>query len=287
MIAVSLLSCGKDAPDNPYDKVNYTTETIPVVNPDPNSIVGLHQNIFVTRCAKAGCHDGTFEPDYRTVESTYASLVYQPVIKNTVDSIHFFKLRIVPFYADSSFLFERITTSTSDYMPSNGVRLTQTDIDHVKNWINNGARNQLGQVPSAPNLPPLISGFIAADSALRRIDSIRVGGSIINPFIVHPGQTILVVYLVTDDSTTSPNLQINQLKLSTSRDDFSSAITINAVYFSLYGVWLATVPTSGIPAGSQVYMRYYVKDPQHTSPAEFPRNDSPLYYKTYASFLIQ
>ncbi len=283
----SILSCTKDAPENPYDKVNYTPATTPVTNPDPNGIVGLHQNIFLTRCAKAGCHDGTFEPDYRTVESTYASLVYQPVIKNTVDSIHFYKLRVVPFYADSSFLFDRITTSTSEYMPSNGSRLSQSDIDHVRNWINGGAKNQFDVVPSAPNLPPFINGFIAVDSALHRIDSVRVGGSIINPFIVHPGQTILIAFLVSDDSTTTPNLLVNKLKLSTDADNFNSAVVANATYIAAAGAWVATVSTGGFPLGTQVYMRYYVNDPQHTTPAEFPRTDSPVYYKTYASFLIQ
>ncbi|MBK7268515.1 MAG: hypothetical protein IPI07_03030, partial [Flavobacteriales bacterium] len=30
----------------------------------------------------SGCHDGTFEPEFRTIASAYNSLVYHPVIAN-------------------------------------------------------------------------------------------------------------------------------------------------------------------------------------------------------------
>src|SRR2546426_12312209 len=85
-------SCKKDKPTNPYDGVNYNTDTTTSPSPDPNTIVGLHKNIFFPRCAKSGCHDGTFEPDYRTVQSTYATLVYQPTIKKTVNFVDSFNL---------------------------------------------------------------------------------------------------------------------------------------------------------------------------------------------------
>src|SRR6188768_2497641 len=104
LVAAGLLfifSCEKEKePGNPYDDVNYDTDTTTNPTVDPNSIVGLHQNIFFPRCAKSGCHDGTFEPDYRTVMSTYSTLVYSPVVKPTVDSISFFKLRVKPFDAE-------------------------------------------------------------------------------------------------------------------------------------------------------------------------------------------
>src|SRR5213596_3345896 len=111
LVVIGLLfifSCEKK-PDNPYGNVDYDTDTTTTPTADPNTIVGLHRNIFFPRCAKSGCHDGSFEPDYRTVMSTYSTLVYSPVIKPTVDSISFFKLRVKPFYADSSFLIERLT----------------------------------------------------------------------------------------------------------------------------------------------------------------------------------
>ena len=132
-----LYSCKKEeeAPANPYDSVDYSTNNNTDPNPDPNSIQGLYKNIFQPRCANPGCHDGTFEPDFRTIESSYATLVYQSVNKVTLDSVQLFTTRAIPFNTDDSWLIERLTTLTTEYMPSNAVRLAQTDIDHVKNWI--------------------------------------------------------------------------------------------------------------------------------------------------------
>jgi len=66
LVLVVIHSCKKDPlPHNPYDDINYGSTT-PATPPDPNSIVGIHKNILLTRCAKSGCHDGNFEPDFRT-----------------------------------------------------------------------------------------------------------------------------------------------------------------------------------------------------------------------------
>jgi hypothetical protein len=286
---IFLNGCKKDpiVADNPYDSVNYNKDSVSQPDPDPNSITGLHKNIFITRCALPGCHDGTFEPDYRTVQSSYSTLVYQPVNKFTVDSVSYFKYRVLPYDTINSFLHERLTTHTSDYMPSNGTRLKEEDIQHINAWIMNGARDQFGSIPSKPDNPPMITAFFAADSAIHQIDTNRLGGVLYNPFIVKPNMTVLVVPVVSDDQDTLPSLQQNQLKLSLDKDDFSSAVVINATYVPLYKVWMASFKTTAYPSGTTVYMRYYVKDHAHSTPTEFPRNDSPFYYKTYAAFYVQ
>ena len=73
LVAVIILlvsSCKKDdAPENPYDNIDYSNNSGNDTVLDPASIAGLHKNIFVKRCANPGCHDGTFEPDFRTVQS--------------------------------------------------------------------------------------------------------------------------------------------------------------------------------------------------------------------------
>ncbi len=124
-----MLSCEKDnSPVNPYDAINRDTTSVTINEPDPNSIVGLHRNIFFPKCANPGCHDGTFEPDFRTIASTYSTLVYQQVNKVTLDSITFYFNRAIPNNTSSSFIIERLTTPTNDYMPSNSVRLSQQEI---------------------------------------------------------------------------------------------------------------------------------------------------------------
>jgi len=283
-----IYSCEK-TPDNPYEGVNYDTDTTTEATADPNTIVGLHRNIFFPRCAKSGCHDGTFEPDYRTVMSTYSTLVYQPVIKTTVDSLHFFKLRVIPFNADSSLLYERITTNTSDYMPSNGNRLSASDIDHIRTWINNGAKDENGNVPVAPNLPPLITGIIAVDQnpPYPRVDSVRLGGLPYNPFIIHPNQNIYIVFVAEDDSTAVPAFTQTQLKLSYDENDFSNSTTVNAIYNGIAGLWLVPISANNYTPNVNVYFRYYVNDGDHAQPTEFPRDDYPFYYKSYCSFIVQ
>lgn len=287
-IAMVIFSCEK-TPDNPYDNVNYDTDTTTDATADPNTIVGLHRNIFFPRCAKSGCHDGTFEPDYRTVMSTYSTLVYQPVIKSTVDSLSFFKLRVIPFNADSSSLMERLTTSTSDYMPSNGNRLSGTDIDHIRTWINNGAKDQNGNIPVAPNLPPVITAIYAIDQnpPYARVDTNRLGGISHSPFIVHQGQNFYIIFAAEDDSTSVPNFTFNQLKLSYNQDDFNSATIVNATYNSLAQQWLVPISANNYTLNDTVFFRYYVNDGDHVQPTEFPRDDYPYNFKYYCSFIVQ
>ncbi|HQW24067.1 MAG TPA: hypothetical protein PLI47_12255 [Bacteroidia bacterium] len=290
-----LYSCKKEeeAPANPYDSVDYSTNNNTDPNPDPNSIQGLYKNIFQPRCANPGCHDGTFEPDFRTIESSYATLVYQSVNKVTLDSVQLFTTRAIPFNTDDSWLIERLTTLTTEYMPSNAVRLAQTDIDHVKNWINAGCPDIDGALPVKPNLQPNISGYIALDSINTRLDTNRVNDEWYTPFIIEQGQTITFAFASTDsadgdDATDPANYVSKKVKLSIDKNDFSSAATFNGtIYYAAYQVWLVTVPTSAWPAGTTVYFRFYVNDGDHTADAEFPRNASVDYYKTIYSFYVQ
>ena len=298
LVAVMILlvsSCKKDdAPENPYDSIDYSNNSGNDTVLDPASIAGLHKNIFVKRCANPGCHDGTFEPDFRTVQSSWSTLVYQPVNIFTVDSINFFNYRVIPGDAEHSFLHDRITSATSDYMPSNSVRLTATEINYIKTWINNGAKDMYGNTPVKPDLPPIVNGYAAFDANLSRIDTIRVGGIFTNPFIVPANSTFYLPFLATDTadgaSATNPAaFTVHRIKFSTNKNDFSSASTINAVWNVPipFDIWQATVNTAQWPVGTIVYFRVYINDGHQTSDMEFPRNSMPDYYKTYCSFKIQ
>ncbi|MDZ7847123.1 MAG: hypothetical protein U5L96_10330 [Owenweeksia sp.] len=81
---------GQQGPENPEDTLKL------------NGISGLHKNVFSIRCASPACHDGSFEPDYRTVQSTYSSLVYHPVTKN--DDQNSYQYRVYPGKAEESLL---------------------------------------------------------------------------------------------------------------------------------------------------------------------------------------
>jgi hypothetical protein len=288
-------ACKKEGtPENPYDAIDRSVNTTTEPDPDPNSIVGLHKNIFSPKCANPGCHDGTFEPDYRTIESTYSTLIYQPVNKTTLDSAKIFTYRAIPHNTADSWLIERLTTSTSEYMPSNGVRLNQTDIDHVKTWINNGCPDANGNLPVKPNLQPNFILFFATDSVLNRIDSIRLDNYILNPFLVQQNQHINFYFLYSDSAdgpdATLPSQFISPIiKFSINKNDFTGAATVPAIYYPIGTLegFLATLPVSW-PSGTIVYFRFYVNDGHHGSVAsEFPRSQSLDYYKTYFSLYVQ
>ncbi|HQF27982.1 MAG TPA: hypothetical protein PLD36_05145 [Bacteroidia bacterium] len=298
LVAVIILlvsSCKKDdAPENPYDNIDYSNNSGNDTVLDPASIAGLHKNIFVKRCANPGCHDGTFEPDFRTVQSSWSTLVYQPVNIFTVDSINFFNYRVIPGDAEHSFLHDRITSATSDYMPSNSVRLTATEINYIKTWINNGAKDMYGNTPVKPDLPPIVNGYAAFDGNFYRIDTIRVGGIFTNPFIAPANSTFYLPFLATDtadgSSATNPAAYtVHKIKFSTNKNDFSNATLLNAVWNVPipFDIWQGAVNTSQWPVGTIVYFRVYVNDGHQTSDMEFPRNSMPDYYKTYCSFKIQ
>ncbi len=295
MLLLFIFSCNKeDAPVNPYDAVDYTQGNATDSIPDPSSITGLHKNIFFPKCANPGCHDGTFEPDFRTVQSSYSTLVYMGVNKTTLDSLSFFNYRVLPGNVSGSFLLERLLTPTSDYMPSNATRLPNTDIDNIRKWVLDSCPDVHGNVAQKPDLPPNIIGYIALDQQFVRIDTMRVGGIPYNAFIA-PANTSIIIPIVAldtaDGSSATPpaSFTVHELKLSTDKNDFSNAATVNAVWFSPIpiDVWQASVNTSGWAAGTTVYFRIYVNDGFQVSPSEFPRNSSPDYFKTYYSFIIQ
>jgi hypothetical protein len=294
-VLLSFATCKKESvPENPYDAIDRSNNVVTPTDPDPNSIVGLHKNIFFPKCANPGCHDGTFEPDYRTIESTYSTLVYQRVNKVTLDSAKIFSLRVIPHNVAESWLVERLTTSTSEYMPSNGVRLSTADIDHVKNWINAGCPDYNGNAAVKPNLQPNILGYAAFDSANVRLDTARVNNYPLNPFILKSYvDTMTIGFVATDtadgaDATDPSQFTKRQIKFSLDKNNFSGALTI-AAYFYVpgYNVWLVSIPKFHWTSGTTVYFRIYVNDGHHTTDAEFPRNESLNYYKTLYAFYVE
>ncbi len=284
-------ACKKDdaVEANPYDDVNYNADTTTPATVDPYSITGLHKNIFSSKCNNPGCHDGTFEPDFRTVQSAYSTLVYQPVNKYTVNNIDSFRYRVIPFDKQHSFIHERITTPTTEYMPSNGTRLTQIEIDQIDKWIMDGAKNADGAVAIAPNQLPTVAGYVAFDSAFVRMDSIRYQGLGYNPFVVPQGKTVYFYFVVQDDSTLTEDLINNKVKFSLNELDFSAATSVNATYvnFPPYKFWTLSVNSSQWSVGSTVHFRYYCSDGDHTADMEFPTNQSYFVYRSIYAMKIQ
>ena len=291
LICLLMTGCTKETetPDNPYDQVNYHTDTTQIPEPDPVSIVGLHKNIFQPRCAIPGCHDGTFEPDFRTVQSTYSTLVYQPVKKFTVNGTDSFEYRVIPKKVQESFLHERLTTTTSDYMPSNGNRLTTEQIARIDQWISDGAKDQNGNEPVKPNNLPTVLGYAAFDSVfVQRFDTIRKDGISYNPFLLPANKNIQLVFLLDDDETPVSQLTVNTLKISDDAGYFGAASAYTATYLNYFGfeIYVVSLNTATFSTGKTYYFRYYVNDGNHVNNLEFPRDELPFYYKSIYAFYI-
>ncbi len=140
------IACKKEAA-NPFDQLPDDEEpNEPGPSLDSTSLAGLHANIFRPTCANSGCHDGTFEPDFRSVSSTYNTLVNHPIIKNDPEGSYQF--RVVPGDVEASLLVARLTYDIDDnsgVMPlviepdSDWPDKKEDYIRHIKTWIEEGA----------------------------------------------------------------------------------------------------------------------------------------------------
>lgn len=168
-LLVVLAGCKKSSsPANPFDDpknkppvTNNTDTLLPLDN-----FAGLHQRIFKPTCSNSGCHDGTFEPDFRTIESSYATMVNQPIIKNNPAGA--FQLRVVPGNANASVLHERVVRDIDGISgimplsvdPNSDWPAKKTEyIAAIVAWINAGARDMFGNPPTNGPANPRISGW--------------------------------------------------------------------------------------------------------------------------------
>lgn len=147
--ALFTIACEKPEPYvNPFDSTETNNEEETNENElDPASIEGLHATIFKPTCANSGCHDGTFEPDFRTIQSTYNTLVNHPIIKN--DPQGSFEYRVIPNNVAESQLIARLTydiDGNSGVMPlalepdNDWESTSDTHIENIRKWIQNGAK---------------------------------------------------------------------------------------------------------------------------------------------------
>jgi hypothetical protein len=283
---------------NPFDTIQYNTDSVPEVPVDPSSFLGIHQNILSVKCAVSGCHDGSFEPDYRTVQTAYSTLVYAPVVKNTADT--FFTYRVVPGDTAHSWLWYRVTTSDQvlGRMPLYDT-LYPAQIENIRNWILAGAPDLFGYSPAQPTFLPVFYGLVAylPDQDDYRVDTIR-GGEFINPFAVPQNSNVTIWFGIIDDYTLPFSFTFNKVAFSTDPFDFSSAVemdlTLTAfpLYETIFGVLApffasTSINTSQFELNEIVYMRFYVQDSDHSFPTEFPNDGSQAYIQQYCSFIVQ
>lgn len=295
---------------NPYDTITSTDTVMTSPTIDSTSFLGLHYHIFSKRCNQPACHDGTFEPDFRTVQSAYNSLVFQDVIKNTPNDD--FPYRVTPGDASLSMMYKRIAEHQPpnfEQMPSSGVPLPDRQIELIKNWINDGAKDIYGNNASQTSTQPNCYGLAAFLPAFnnQRIDTIRVDGRFTS-FYAPVDQNIKIWFLYLDinengDETLGNILTYNKIKFSTNPFDFSNALelSLNMGFTTIESVFSDIItyqfphyqhidfkPSDyGFSTGDVVYIRTYVQDNDHSFPTEIPKDNTPFYLQSYFSMVLQ
>lgn len=301
-----------EPPHNPYDDIDYDPNDIPEIPVDSHSFLGLHYYIFSRYCNQPGCHDGTFEPDFRTVLSAYNSLVLHPVTKNYPTGP--LPYRVTPGEPAASMLYHRLTIQNPpnfERMPASGNPLPDNLLQLIEEWIENGAPDIYGNLPMQTSAQPSCYGVAAflPDVGDLRIDTMR-NGVFFNPFLAPVDENIELWFLLLDvtpegDTIPSNTLTYNRIRFSTDPLDFSGAVERNltvpffpeliaSVLSQPFPVPLpyyqnVTVKPSdlGFQPGEVVYMRVYVKDSDHDVPTEIPESDSLFPLLTYFAFVVQ
>ena len=306
-----------EVPFNPFDTIDHSVTVINPTEIDPASFLGIHQFILKTSCAEPGCHDGSFEPDFRTVQSAYNTLVYHSVYKNydpQVDGQEPLPARVVPGEPEQSMFYHRVAYDNPpgfEQMPATGIPLADEQIELIHNWIVDGAKDAFDNPPMATSAQPNCYGVVGflPNMSNYRVDTIR-NGFIYNPFVTLLSEDLTLWFLYADNSLLGEfsfgnNLGFNKIKLSLDRLDFSDAIELDlevaatpneipSVYsqpftsFPLQYTHKVTInpQTLGFSNEDIVYIRTYVQDDDHDEPTEIPEYLTNYLLKNYFAFYV-
>ena len=285
-LVISAVACEKvieDPDPSPFtdnDTIITPGDTVVLA---PTSIQGLHKNIFSVTCANPGCHDGHFEPDFRTIQSTYSTLVYQPVIKN--DTLGTYTYRAIPYNADSSWLRERLVTQDPilGRMPLYAPALSAEKFGQIMAWINEGCKDVHGNPAVFPNLQPIITGRSAYNQDAQRIDNNYPSWG--QPFTIQSSENVELRIHVRDDSTLTRDFTVARVEFSTERDDFSNATVLNGLTYR-EGYFRVFFKGSDFPTNQQIWFRAYVNDGDHATETEYPYFARYWGTKGYYSFIV-
>lgn len=306
VFALSVGSCKKKEeapPPNPFDDPSLQAPPTNTTSysPPANSFEYIYHNIFNVTCNNSGCHDGSFEPDFRNLSSSYNSLVYAPVIITPTNNPYIY--RVMPGDASKSLLKHRLVQ-----MPGSGIgtlgqgRMPWNDtnwmyrgsnpsyIQSVINWINEGAKDVFGNSPLPGNKQPGVHGLQICNTGT----NVPFTRSKYISISKNNGPVDIWIY-ATDAETSAQNLTNATIKFSTNRNDFTNATSQSLSYINngnsyqditlsgtvSYNYKLSNFSLNTIlPDTGYIFMRAYFKDPDHAEPSETP-NAGAQYHTDY------
>ncbi len=286
---------------NPFDDPDNLppVDSTLIDNIDPASFVGLHQNIFKPTCANSGCHDGTFEPDFRTIESAYNTLVLHPIVKN--DPTGAYTFRVKPGSLSESILWLRLNEDIDGisgimpldafYDPESEWNINKAEhLSNISDWIMNGARDMFGNAAGSNDQQPGISGIYAEADG----NPCNIGERI---FVPMGSQQVSVWFAIHDQESSLSQMEYTKVKMS-GRIDFSDTtateydlqLLANPVMHPDFQnnptefQHTFTFPSNTFAADSTYYLRVFIKDPLQADTTQIPQNGSQLYIKKYFSW---
>ena len=301
-------ACKKEGTINPYDDPNLAP---PITNdtnyfPDPTAFAALHNNIFIPTCSNSGCHDGAFEPDFRTIESSYNTLVYHPVIKN--DATNSYEFRVEPGNSDKSVLYKRLIEDidgisgimplSAEYNPEHYWYDHKDEyIQNIKDWIDDGAKDIFGNTPLQANKVPEMRGCIAFLTGQNNpLNREQPRGTI---YIPSNATSVDFWFSVLDDKLTPNQLTFNKIKFAPNLLNFENQpeYTLEVITPSLIetGFYLSTVDEfyhkytldmSSYNSGDVVFIRIYVQDDINDI-TEIPSNGTEYQIIKHFTFTVQ
>lgn len=287
---------------NPYDSV------VPEENPQDaieypvGSFAYLYKNVFKPTCANSGCHDGTFEPDFRTISSSYNTLVHQPVIAN--DATNSFEYRVVPGDSAASLLHERLLRflpNSSGIMPlalennSDWPSKKNEYIAAINSWILAGAPDVAGNPAPSLNTNQLPMNYGLAvfppGNTTTQFQRGNPGFAGIGPFIINGGISDVYIY-PWDDNAGLFNYQLLGWELSYTASDFqpiASGMFYASAVVQSYDFGGSSAPFTKRStvdfspySGETVYMRIRMNDGVQATDNFVPTtNSAPYWYAIY------
>jgi hypothetical protein len=297
IVLAMMIACDEPAPANPFDGqvVNQDTVALDIVDADPNTIAGIYHNILKPTCANVGCHDGTFEPDYRTLESSYNTLVYQVPIKNDGN----YTFRVEPYKPQSSAILARLNSLLLPAMPvqiepdSDWPQKKDEYINNIRTWIMNGAPDIMGNIRQINYPAPVLLG---AGASLADQWMERTGGT--GPLVMpREADNVRLYFSFRHDVLMPTELQYNRIVFSPNAEDVTGTTELALqilptprVERGFYGEYVPYTHYIDInPAAdfdllqAQWFFRVYVQDDQNPV-TEIPTDNGIYYIKRYMSF---
>jgi hypothetical protein len=141
LLLVLLAACGgSDGPtapatNNGNGNTGGNNSSAPTVKTDPSFSSDIVPIFSRNGCTAGGCHGSPAQAGLNLASSPYAALVS---VASTQTGEH----RVIPGDAANSYLIKKLEgrASKGDRMPVGG-QLSATDLTNLKNWINQGAKN--------------------------------------------------------------------------------------------------------------------------------------------------